>query len=70
MEGQLMPEERIRLSTNEIQKSLDEKIDVPDECICAYVRLLPYHLIRRIINVDCTAHTPEDDGEIEKERDR
>jgi hypothetical protein len=63
-----MTEQRISISSNEIQAALDEKIDVPDECICAYVRVEPYHLVRRMINPECTAHTPEDDGELEKER--
>lgn len=64
-----MIEKKHPFSTSDIQASLSEKINVPDECICAYVRQEPYHLVRRIINPDCTAHTPEDDGELEKERD-
>lgn len=65
-----MTEQRIPLDVNAIVKSLDEKIEKPDDCICAYVREEPYHLERRVINPECRAHTPEDDGEIEKERDR
>lgn len=64
-----MSEERIILDSAQIQATLNEKIDVPDECICAYVREEPYHLVRRVINIECTAHTPENDGELEKERD-
>lgn len=64
-----MPEPKNLFSTNEIQASLADKVDIPDECICAYVRIEPYRLVQRKINPDCTAHTPEDDGELSKERD-
>lgn len=64
-----MIEKQHPFSTSEIQASLDEKIPKPEGCICAYVREEPYHLERRVINPDCTAHTPDDDGVLEKERD-
>lgn len=67
--GNNVTEKQHPFSTSEIQAALDEPIDVPDTCVCAYVRVEPYHLIQRRLNPDCTAHTPEDDGEIEKERD-
>lgn len=63
-----MTERRIPLDTNAIRAALELKIQTLENCICAYVREEPYHLERRIINPECTAHTPEDDGELEKER--
>ena len=64
-----MAEQREPLDVDAIVKSLDTPIQKPDGCVCAYVREEPYHLVRRIINPDCEAHTPDDDGELEKERD-
>lgn len=69
VEGNIVTEERIPLDMDAVEQALDEPIEVPDTCICAYVRLVPYHSVQRRLNPDCTAHTPEDDGVIEKERD-
>lgn len=64
-----MTEERIPLDMDAVKKALDEPIEIPDDCICAYIRLVPYRSVQRRLNPECTAHTPEDDGQIEKERD-
>lgn len=58
------------LSTEQIQQALSDPITVPDECICAWVRVLPYRLVQRVMNPDCAAHDPDEaGGELEKERD-
>lgn len=58
------------LSTEAIQQALSDPIPVPDECICDWVRVLPYRLEQRVMNPDCEAdHTSEAGGELEKERD-
>lgn len=68
-DGEEQPE--VELTAAAIQKSLDEPITVPHECICAFIRISPYGLVQRHSNPACTEHSPgEPDGELEKERDR
>lgn len=67
-EGEAQPD--VELTSAAVQKALADPIDVPHECICAYIRVMPYGLVQRHANPDCTEHSPDEpDGELEKERD-
>lgn len=68
VDGHAQPD--VNLTASAIQKALDDPIDVPHECVCAYVRIMPYGLVQRHANANCTEHSPnEPDGELEKDRD-
>jgi hypothetical protein len=58
-----------QLSTEDIQQALGDPVDVPEDCVCAFVRELPYRLVIRKPNPECTVHSPDEPGEMEKERD-
>lgn len=65
--GQVQPQ--VEITTHAVQKSLDDPIDVPHDCTCAYIRIETHGLVQRHANPDCTEHGFEDDGELIRERD-
>lgn len=56
----------VHLSTPAVEEALDQKIETPADCVCDYATVLPYHLVQRVVNPDCTA---AHDVELERERD-
>jgi hypothetical protein len=57
----------VNMTTEAAEQALDQKITTPDNCICDYATVLPYHLLQRVINPACTV---EHGVELERERDK